>query len=95
MEGIQTIWQEREKCKKLNIETINFKQIKHHTFFYDVTPCSLVGYCSLMLKIVSTSFLSCYILSVICIQRMKGEEDSRIEKTEKERQSEGRHDRKC
>jgi len=26
---------------------------------------------------------------------MKGEEDSRTEKTEKERQSEGRHERKC
>jgi len=60
-----------------------------------VTPCSLIGYCSLMFTIARTSLLSSYILSVICIQRVKGEKDSKTEKTEKERQYEGRHERKC
>jgi len=63
--------------------------------FYDVTPFSLVGYCSRMFTTVRTSLLSSYILSVICIQRVKGEKDNRTEKTEKERQSEGRHEKKC
>jgi hypothetical protein len=86
-------------CKKLNIQTINFKRVKHHILriavFYDVTPCSLVGYYSLMFTIVRTLLFSSYILSVTCIQCVKGEKDSKTEKTEKERQSEGRHERKC
>jgi len=54
-----------------------------------VTPCSLVGYCSLVFTIVRTSLLSSYIISVICIQCVKAEKDSRTEKTEKESLKEG------